>query len=97
MKKLSCLLVVVTSVFLGACSSTSKKPALPPPSVSTAHVVESLSSAKSDLQQAGDSNTKVGLKIDKALSLAERLKVLLAQIEADQASSNKNVIKPVTK
>ena len=95
MKKLSCLLIV-SSLLLGACTAVPKKAPVPP-SVSTARVVESLSNTKSELQQAGDANTKVGLKIDKALSLAERLKVLLAQIEADQASSNKNVIKPVTK
>jgi len=63
-----------------------------PPSVSTAQVIESLTDTKTDLQAAGEQNTAVAQKIDRALSLAERLDILLEQIEKETA--NKNVIKP---
>ena len=65
------------------------------PSVSTTEVINSLNDTKQELVQAGESNTKVGQQIDKALTLAERLDVLLEQIEKESAkTSNKNVIKP---
>lgn len=64
----------------------------PPPSVSTAKVIESLTETKEVLKEAGDQNTVVAQKIDKALTLAERLDALLEQIEKE---SNKNIIKPL--
>ena len=67
----------------------------PPPSVSTAQVISSLNDTKEVLKDAGDQNTVVAQKIDKALTLAERLDALLKQIEEEAArEANKNVIKP---
>ena len=67
----------------------------PPPSVSTAQVISSLNDTKEVLKEAGDQNTVVSQKIDKALTLAERLDTLLKQIEEEsQQQANKNVIKP---
>lgn len=71
------------------------KSSVPPPTVSTAQVIESLTDTKEVLTEAGEQNTSVGKKIDKALSLAERLDSLLEQIEKEAAEqANKNVIKP---
>jgi hypothetical protein len=84
------LLIILLS--LSASCATIKKKEIQPPSVSTAQVVASLEETKSELQQAGESNTKVAVNIDKALSLAERLEKLLEQIERETA--NKNVVKP---
>lgn len=84
-------LLLILSIFIIGCASN-KKPDLPPPSVSTAKVVESLEETKSELAKAGESNTKVAANIDKALSLAERLERILEQIEKE--TTNKNVIKP---
>ena len=94
MKKLSYLLLA--SMLLAGCAINQKTPATPPPSVSTAAVVQSLSTTKSQLDQAGTSNTKVGQKIDKALTLADRLSVLIAQIEAEQAKAADKVVIPPT-
>jgi hypothetical protein len=80
-------------IILGLSTSCAhlKKKGVPPPSVSTAQVVESLEDTKSELAKAGESNTKVAANIDKALSLAERLEKLLEEIEKEQ--SGKNVVK----
>ena len=72
------LLIIILALGTG-CASLKEK-SVPPPSVSTAHVVESLEETKSELVKAGESNTKVAANIDKALSLAERLEKLLEQI-----------------
>ena len=76
-------------LFLCGCTALQKKDVISP-SVSTAQVVASLEETKSELEKAGESNTKVTNNIDKALSLAERLEKLLEEIEKN---SNKNVIK----
>lgn len=77
------------------CAGCATKQLPPAPTVSTAHVIESLNDTKEVLDQAGESNTIVGQKIDKALTLAERLDALLKQIEEEAAQqANKNVIKP---
>jgi uncharacterized protein YceK len=83
--------LILLIFILTGCASLKKKE-LPPPSVSTAQVVQSLEDTKSELEKAGESNTKVAANIDKALSLAERLEKLLEQIEKETA--NKNVLKP---
>jgi hypothetical protein len=83
------LLIILITLCTG-CANFRKKELLPP-SVSTAQVVQSLEETKSELEKAGESNTKVAANIDKALSLAERLEKLLEQIEKETA--NKNVIK----
>lgn len=75
------------------CATT--KPT-PPPSVSTAQVIESLADTKEVLAEAGEQNTAVAQKIDRALTLAERLDALLAQIEKEALQqANKNVVKPL--
>jgi hypothetical protein len=87
------LLIIILSFGTG-CAHFKKKEATPP-SVSTAQVVQSLEETKSELEKAGESNTKVAENIDKALTLAERLEKLLEQIEQEAAgTTNKNVIKP---
>jgi hypothetical protein len=85
-------LLILCLILVAGCAT---KQTAPPPSVSTAQVIQSLTDAKTDLQKAGDQNTVVALKIDKALTLAERLDALLAQIEKEaSAEVNKNVVKP---
>lgn len=78
------------------CAGCATKPITPPPSVSTAQVIESLTDTKEVLAEAGEQNTAVAQKIDRALTLAERLDALLEQIEKEaQQQANKNVIKPL--
>ena len=84
---MKCFLILL--IFVTGCANFKKKDSLPP-SVSTAQVVQSLEDTKSELEKAGESNTKVAANIDKALSLAERLEKLLEEIEKE---SNKNIIK----
>lgn len=87
------LLIIILGLGTG-CAHFKKKEA-PLPSVSTAQVVQSLEETKSELEKAGDSNTKVAANIEKALTLAERLEKLIEQIEQEAANTaNKNVIKP---
>jgi hypothetical protein len=81
--------LIIILAFGTGCASLKNKD-VPPPSVSTAKVVESLEETKSELAKAGESNTKVAANIDKALSLAERLEKLLEEIEK---ASNKNIVK----
>lgn len=82
-------LLIIILIFGTGCANLKNKN-VPPPSVSTAKVVESLEETKSELVKAGESNTKIAVNIDKALSLAERLEKLLEEIEKE---SNKNIIK----
>jgi hypothetical protein len=84
-------LLIIILVFGTGCASLKNKN-ITPPSVSTAQVVTALEETRSELEQAGESNTKVAANIDKALSLAERLEKLLEEIE--QETANKNVVKP---
>jgi len=86
------LIIIAIILAMGTGCASLKKKQTPPPSVSTAQVVESLEETKSELAKAGESNTKVAANIEKALTLAERLEKLLEQIEKETA--NKNVIKP---
>jgi PBP1b-binding outer membrane lipoprotein LpoB len=76
-------LLIIVAIFLMGCQTTNKK-LTPPPSVSTAEVVKSLEETKTELKQAGESNTVVAKKIDSALTLAERLEKLLEEIEKEQ-------------
>lgn len=64
-----------------------------PPIANTNRVIDSLENTKSELAQAGNSNTIVGEKIDKALSLAERLQLLLQQIEETESKTVKEPVK----
>ncbi len=86
------IILLLALLFCAGCATKQLPPA---PTVSTAQVIESLNDTKEVLDQAGESNTIVGQKIDKALTLAERLDALLKQIEEEAAEqANKNVIKP---
>jgi hypothetical protein len=77
------------------CTGCATTKQTPPPTVSTAQVIESLTETKEVLKEAGDQNTAVAQKIDRALTLAERLDALLEQIEKEaEQQANKNVIKP---
>ena len=76
------------------CAGCATTKLTPPPSVSTAQVIETLNDTKEVLKEAGNQNTVVAQKIDKALTLAERLDALLKQIEEEAArEANKNVVK----
>jgi len=77
--------LIILSVFLIGCKTPQKL--TPPPSVSTAEVVKSLEDTKTELKQAGESNTIVGKKVESALTLAERLEKLLEEIEKEQKLS----------
>ena len=84
--------ILLLALLLCAGCATTKL--TPPPSVSTAQVIETLNDTKEVLKEAGDQNTVVAQKIDKALTLAERLDALLKQIEEEAGQqNNKNVIK----
>jgi outer membrane murein-binding lipoprotein Lpp len=89
------IFLAISMLLIAGCASIEKKKEMPP-SVSTERVIQSLNDTKDDLEQAGQSNTKVAANIDKALTLAQRLDVLLDQIEKEQQSlTNKNIIKPI--
>lgn len=64
-----------------------------PPIAKTEQVIESLEKTKIELGKAGDSNTIVGEKVNKALTLAERLSILLEQIEQSESKIVKEPIK----
>jgi len=87
--------ILLSVLFLTGCSILQKKKQSLPPSISTNELIESLTETKTELQLAGDANTKVAENINKALSLAQRLDALLDQIEKEQNNSNKNIIKPI--
>ena len=87
------LIIVIGFLLLAGCTALEKKKQIPP-SVSTGQVIQSLNDTKTELEQAGQANTKVAANIDKALTLAQRLDALLEKIEQEQNStSNKNTIK----
>ncbi len=84
---------LILSMFLTGCvclNPDHKKSA--PPIANTGEVINSLEKTKTELEKAGDSNTIVGEKVDKALTLAERLEKLLEQI---QEENSKNVKEPI--
>lgn len=79
-------------LFCAGCATTKQAP---PPTVSTAQVIESLTDTKEVLTEAGEQNTSVAKKIDRALTLAEKLDALLEQIEKEaEQQANKNIVKP---
>lgn len=96
MKFLSnCATIILVLLLMVGCAFKDKKN-VTPPSVSTTQVIESLTNTKEVLTEAGEQNTAVAQKIDRALTLAERLDALLEQIEKEtQQQANKNVIKPL--
>lgn len=89
------LIIVIGFLLLVGCTAIEKKKQTPP-SVSTGQVIQSLNDTKTELEQAGQANTKVAANIDKALTLAQRLDALLEKIEQEQnASSDKNIVKTI--
>ncbi len=64
-----------------------------PPIANTGEVISSLEKTKTELEKAGESNTLVGEKVDKALTLAERLEKLLEQIDQSESKTVKEPIK----
>ena len=87
---------ILLSALLLCAGCQTTKPVAQPPSVSTAQVIDSLTDTKEALSEAGEQNTVVAQKIDRALTLAERLDTLLEQIEKEaQQQANKNVVKPL--
>lgn len=82
------LLIAILSLSLAGCvclDPNHKKMA--PPIANTGEVIQSLENTKTELDKAGESNTKVGEKVDKALTLAERLEQLLEQIENESKTA----------
>ena len=87
-------LILCSVIFMTGCvclDPAHKRPL--PPQVNTEKVIESLKLVKDELNSAGQENENVSVKIDRALSLAERLDVLLEQIELLFAK-DKLVLKP---
>jgi len=85
---------LILSMFLTGCvclNPDHKKSA--PPIANTGEVINSLEKTKTELEKAGESNTLVGEKVDKALTLAERLEKLLEQIEQSEPKTVKEPIK----
>lgn len=85
---------LILSMFLTGCvclNPEHKKSA--PPIANTGEVINSLEKTKTELEKAGESNTLVGEKVDKALTLAERLEKLLEQIEQSELKTVKDPIK----
>jgi hypothetical protein len=87
---------LVLLLVLSGCTTSVKKET-PVPIASTIKVIGSLNEAKLELEDAGKENTKVAINIDKALTLAERLNILLETIEKEQKKlEDKIVLTPIT-
>lgn len=89
------MIIPIVCLFVTGCvclDPSHKK--LAPPIANTEEVIQSLEKTKVELNKAGESNTIVGEKVDKALTLAERLEKLLGQIESE---SNTKFIKETLK
>jgi hypothetical protein len=83
---------LIISIFLTGCVCLNPDhKGINGPTVETGRVIEELKDTKEELIKAGEANTEVGKSVDKALSLAERLDIILEEIEKSQ---NKNTIKP---
>jgi hypothetical protein len=86
------LLIIIPFLTGCVCLNPDHKKAAPP-IANTGEVISSLEKTKTELEKAGDSNTLVGEKVDKALTLAERLEKLLEQIEQSESKTIKEPIK----
>lgn len=86
MKNILCYLSFIFLVTFSGCAT--KPDNTIPPSVSTAAIKSSLKDTQNQLDNAGQSNTKVAESVDKALTLAEQLKLILDEIEKEQKKSN---------
>jgi G:T-mismatch repair DNA endonuclease (very short patch repair protein) len=86
--------VLLLSIFMTGCvcfNPAHKQKA--PPIANTEKVIASLEKTQVELEKAGESNTIVGEKVEKALTLAERLEKLLEQIEQSDSKKIKEPIK----
>jgi starvation-inducible outer membrane lipoprotein len=78
------LFIAILSLSLAGCvclDPKHKKSA--PPIANTGEVIQSLEKTKDELEKAGESNTVIGVKVERALTLAERLEKLLEQIQTE--------------
>jgi len=87
------LLLIIAPLLTGCICLNPAHKKTAPPIANTGRVIESLNSTKDNLAKAGESNTIVGEKIDKALTLAERLEILLQQIETEKQSADAKKVK----
>jgi ABC-type uncharacterized transport system auxiliary subunit len=78
------ILILVLLFTITGCESLRKKKQVIPPSVSTTQVIDALTDTKQELVKAGEANTKVAKNVETALTLAQRLEILLEQIEREQ-------------
>lgn len=86
--------IAISLLFLSGCVCLNPDhKRVPPPIANTGEVIQSLEKTKTELEAAGDSNTVVGEKVERALTLAERLEKLLEQI--DEESISKNIKEPI--
>lgn len=85
-------LLIIIPLLTGCICLNPAHKKIGPPIANTGEVIQSLEKTQNELAKAGESNTIVGDKVDKALSLAERLSKLLEQIEEQ---SNKEVKGPI--
>ena len=77
-------IIPIVCLFITSCvclDPSHKKSA--PPIANTNEVIQSLEKTKTELNKAGESNTIVGEKVNRALTLAERLEKLLEQIDSE--------------
>lgn len=87
------LLIILITLLTGCICLNPKHRQSAPPVANTNEVIASLEKTKTELDKAGESNSIVGEKVDKALTLAERLEKLLEQIEETSAKIVKEPIK----
>lgn len=89
--KFKIIFVLFFGILAVSCKSVPKKQDSIP-SVTTISVIEKLSDTKQALKEAGLNNTQVGTSIDKALTLAERLNILLEKIEKEQKKYEDKIV-----
>lgn len=65
-----------------------------PPKVQTEKVIESLKKIRTNLDEAGDENVTIDQKLTRALTLAEKLDILLEQLET-MFNAGKTTVKPL--
>jgi hypothetical protein len=87
------IFVLIIPLWLIGCATKEKPKDIVPPSVTTQIVIDTLENTKAELKEAGLSNSKVTLSIDRALTLAERLDLLLQQIEKEQQRLDNKIVK----
>jgi len=84
-------LLIAIPLLTGCICLNPKHKAFLPPTAKTEQIIDSLERTKTSLEKAGQSSTVIGEKIEKALTLTERLNQLLQQIE----TSDKIIKEPI--